>query len=327
MSTDQPLPQAEPTSDRPSAVDAAGVTTFLAGRFGPDVHGIASIGYGEWSRAFAFRHAGAAYVVRFGAHPDDFAKDRLAARFASPDLPIPAVTEVGDAFGGYYAIAERAFGDYLDALDEEPMRATLPSLFAALDAARRVDLSATSGYGGWDETGTGAHPNWRAALLDVANDRPTARVHGWRARLAACPTGCGAFDEAYGVLQDLVAFCPNERHLIHSDLLHYNVLVADGRITAVLDWGCSLYGDFVYDLAWLIYWAPWYPAWAGIDFRAATKRHLAEIGLDVPHLDERLRCYQIHMGLDSQAYNAFRGNWAGVEATARRTLAVAQRSG
>jgi thiamine kinase-like enzyme len=40
-------------------------------------------------------------------------------------------------------------------------------------------------------------------------------------------------------------------HLVHSDLLHYNVLVAADRVTAVLDWGSSLYGDFLFDLAWL----------------------------------------------------------------------------
>ena len=49
-----------------------------------------------------------------------------------------------------------------------------------------------------------------------------------------------------------------ERHLIHSDLLNYNVLVADGRISAVIDWGCAMYGDFLYDLAWFEFWAPWY---------------------------------------------------------------------
>ena len=37
---------------------------------------------------------------------------------------------------------------------------------------------------------------------------------------------------------------PQERHLIHSDLLNFNVLVADDLISAVIDWGSSLYGDF-----------------------------------------------------------------------------------
>ena len=109
---------------------------------------------------------------------------------------------------------------------------------------------------------------------------------------------------------------------MHSDLLNYNVLVADGRVTAVLDWGSSIYGDCVFDLAWLTFWQPWYPAWRGVDFRQAARRHYAEIGLQVPNFDERLQCCEVFIGLDGLAYQAFRSRWEDVEATARRTLDV-----
>jgi hygromycin-B 4-O-kinase len=204
------------------------------------------------------------------------------------------------------------------------MREVLPALFAALDAARLVDLSASVGYGAWGADGTAPHPTWQAALLDVASDRPTDRTHGWRERLAASATGLGPFEEAFGRLQDLIDYCPENRHLVHSDLLNYNVLVSGDRIAAVLDWGCSMYGDFLYDLAWLCFWAPWYPAWRAIDFRREAARHYESIGLAVPHFEERLRCYQVHIGLGAQAYTAFRGRWAQMDATVRRTLEVAK---
>ena len=204
------------------------------------------------------------------------------------------------------------------------MRALLPSLFAALDTTRLADLSGTTGYGAWDADGTAPYPSWRAALLDVANDRPTDRIHGWRERLEASPVGAGPFEEAYRHLLALAARIPEERHLIHSDLLHYNVLVQGDRITGVLDWGCGLYGDFLYDLAWLCFWQPWYPAWKGIDFQAEAARHYASIGLDVPRFEERLRCCQIHIGLAGQAYQAYAGEWKDLQATAQRTLDVAE---
>ncbi|MDP9471885.1 MAG: hypothetical protein M3Q71_14690 [Chloroflexota bacterium] len=115
------------------------------------------------------------------------------------------------------------------------MHATLPALFAALDAARRVDLSASAGYGTWGADGITPSASWRAALLDVAHDRLDDRTHGWRERLASSPIGSGPFDEAFEHLSALVDHCPEERHLIHSDLLHYNLWVADGRIVAVID--------------------------------------------------------------------------------------------
>jgi hygromycin-B 4-O-kinase len=304
-------------------VDIDRVGAFLTTRFDSDGSDVAPLGTGVWSKAFAFRRAGRDYVVRFGAHQEDFAKDLLAARYAGPALPIPRVVELGEAFGGYYAVSERVFGGYIDDVDETQMRALLPSLFAALDSARLADLSGTTGYGAWDADGTASHPSWRAALLEVANDRPTDRIHGWHERLAASPVGVGLFEEAYGHLLGLADRIPEERHLIHSDLLHYNVLVEADRVTGVLDWGCGMYGDFLYDLAWLCFWQPWYPAWQRIDFRAEATHHYTSIGLDVPYFEERLRCCQIHIGLAGQAYMAYAGNWTDLPDTAQHTLDVA----
>jgi hygromycin-B 4-O-kinase len=307
----------------PPSVTAAHVAAFLSDRFGPAVSHVARVGrLGEWSRAFSFRWTGGDAIIRFSAYDEDFCKDQRAAGYASPDLPIPPVLEIGTAFGGFYAISERAFGGFLDSLSEPELRRMLPSLFAALDAARGTDLSATTGYGLWGSDGNAPHQSWRAVLLDAADDRSAVRTHGWRERLTASPTGIGPFAEAFRRLESLVQFCPEERRLAHSDLLNFNVLVSGDRIRAVIDWGSSIYGDFLYDIAWFAFWSPWYPAWRGIDFAAEAARHYARIGLDVPHFAERLRCCQIHIGLGGQAYNAFRGRWPELDAVARRTLLI-----
>ncbi len=304
--------------------DETRVEAFLTARFDGEAGDVASLGAGVWSKAYAFRRAGRDYVIRFGAHREDFAKDRLAAHYACPALPIPRVVEMGEADGGYYVISERIFGEYIDDVDEAQMRALLPALFAALDAARLADLSGTTGYGAWDAGGNAPFPSWRAALLDVANDRPVDRIHGWRNRLAASPVGIRPFEEAYACLQALADTAPEARHLIHSDLLHFNVLVEADRISGVLDWGCGMVGDFLYDLAWLCFWQPWYPAWQRIDFAEEARRHYDAIGLDVPDFDERLRCCQIHIGLAGQAYQAYAGDWANLQDTARRTIEIAK---
>ncbi|MGI8551412.1 MAG: phosphotransferase family protein, partial [Dehalococcoidia bacterium] len=146
----------------------------------------------------------------------------------------------------------------------------------------------------------------------------------WRARLEASPTGAAAFDEAFQHLTSLVANCPEDRHLVHSDLLNRNVLVSGDQIAAVFDWGCSMYGDFLYDLAWFTFWSPWYPAMRGIDFRVEARRHYAAIGLAVPNFEQRLRCYEMHIGLAGQAYCAFRERWEDLELTVKRAVAVAR---
>jgi hygromycin-B 4-O-kinase len=305
-------------------VDLARAQAFLATHFGEEVSDVAPLGAGVWSQAFAFRRADCDYVIRFGAHGDDFARDRLAAAFAGPALPIPVVLELGEACDGYYAITERAYGSYIDDVDEAQMRGLLPALLAALDAMRLADLSHTTGYGGWDAAGNAPCANWRAALLDVAGDRPGDRIHGWRARLAASAVGSEPFDVAYRCLESLAGGLPDLRCLIHSDLLHYNVLVEGGRISGVLDWGCAMTGDFLYDLAWLCFWQPWYPAWQRIDFVREARRHYAAIGLAVPGFEQRLLGCQLHIGLAGMAYQAYAGDWSNLEGTARRTLDLAR---
>ena len=305
-------------------MNAALAAAFLIAHYGDDVGEIVPIDHGEWSRAYGFHHDGRDYVVRFSALDEDFHKDRLAARFASPALPIPAIVELGETDAGFYAISERVSGGFLDELDEAGMRAMLPSLFAALDAMRGAALAGMTGYGGWGADGNASRPSWRAALLDVATDRPDHRTHGWRERLIASPSGSGPFDEAYARLRTLSERLPEERHLIHGDLLNFNVLVAGERISGVIDWGCAMWGDWLYDLAWLCFWAPWYPAWREIDFAEEARRHYAAIGLNVPDFAQRMACCQMHIGLDGMAYQAFTERWDDLAETAARTLEMAR---
>jgi hygromycin-B 4-O-kinase len=303
------------------------VSAWLRDHYGSPVADLTEIVGGEWSRAYSFRHDRMDYVARFSRLEEDFRKDELAYTLASSHIAIPRVVEIGAAFDGFYAISERAFGESLDALAEPAMRRVLPALFAVLDAARQVDLSHTTGYGIWGAAGVGRSISWRASLLDVATDGPTHRTSGWRARLAASPVGERPFNEAYGRLEALTARCPEIRHLVHADLLNNNVLVAGDQVAVVLDWGCALYGDFLYDLAWLTFWQPWYPAWQAIDFREEAVRHYAAIGLDVPQFAERLQAYEVHIGLANQGYSAFKGRWDKLEAVANRTRAFAQGRG
>jgi hygromycin-B 4-O-kinase len=83
-------------------VDVARVRVFLASHFCDDISHVAPLGAGVWSKAFAFHRAGRDYVIRFGQYQADFAKDRLAARYASPALPIPRVVELGQTDEGHY---------------------------------------------------------------------------------------------------------------------------------------------------------------------------------------------------------------------------------
>jgi hygromycin-B 4-O-kinase len=308
------------------AVDLDMAAEFLEARFGDAASDVETVAQGEWSRAFAFRHRGADRIIRFATVVEDFQRDRAAARFASPHLPIPAVLEIGEANDCFYAISVRGFGEFLEALDADAFARAVPSVLRMLDAMRAIELDGAAGAGGWRGDGPAERASWRAYLLGVADDHPDLRTHGWRDRLATHPDDEAAFFDAFARMQPLVDACPEIHHLVHSDLLHGNVLVADDRVAAVFDWQCALVGDFLYDIAWFTFWSAWYLALAAVDFRGAVSAHYRDTGVAVTDFAERLRCYEIHIGLSTMSYQAFTGGWTHLSWIAQRTLDLATAS-
>jgi hygromycin-B 4-O-kinase len=296
---------------------------FLRERFGPSAQ-IEVMRPGEWSVVYSVRTTEADVVVRFGAYDEDFEKDAYAARYSSPALPIPPILAWGPALDGFYAIAPRMPGEHIDGLDETRMRRVLPSLFAAQDAMRAIELPAGSGYGGWRANGRTSHPSWRDWLVGFFNGPATRGAPTWRELLQDLPNVVAAFEEGYARLLEMVERCPEERTLFHDDLINRNVLVDGDQITAVLDWGSSKYGDFLYDIANLVFYRPWFPAWRNIDFAGEARAHYGAIGLAVPNFAERISCYCLRIALDGVAYSAFRKRWDEVHLRAQRALEIAR---
>jgi aminoglycoside phosphotransferase (APT) family kinase protein len=285
--------------------EAAG---FLAERYAGRARDVAELRGGDWSRAFSFRLDGRDLVARFGQYGEDFARDQQAMALSGPDLPVPRVLETGSALGGAYAISERWFGVFLETLDERRWRRLLPALLRGLDALRGAPALGIGGLAAAD--GPAAAGSWRDQLQAQLQDRPGQRVSGWRAALAGSAELDGLFTTGERAISGLLDACPEIRHVLHRDLLNRNVLVTgDGsRLTAVFDWGCYGLGDFLYEVAWFTFWAPWHAGLAAIDFRSEIGGHYRAAGLDVPRFDERLRCYELHIGLTHLAYCAFTGD-------------------
>jgi hygromycin-B 4-O-kinase len=307
------------------AVDRQAAARFLAERYGRSAESVAELGGGDWSRAFSFRLDGRDLVARFGRHREDFARDEQAMAFARPGLPVPRVLEVGEALGMFYAISERHFGVFLETLDEGQWRRLLPALLRGLDVLREIEPPGSGVE--WASDAAGAPLSWRQWLVASLEDHPGERVSGWRARLKELPEIEGVFGSGEEALRSLLWACPDAHHVLHRDLLNRNVLVAAdaSRLEAVFDWGCSLAGDFLYEVAWFTFWAPWYPALDALGFRQIVKDHYQRIGLEVERFDERLDCYKLQIGLEHIAYAAFTGREGDLHACARRTLQTLDR--
>ena len=291
------------------SIDIEQATEFLHRRFSNQVSSIEYVGEGAWSRCFGFKLEQEDLVIRFGRHLADFQKDQIASKYATADLPIPKVVEIGEAEGMFYAISTRVFGVPLEALEAETWLRVVPSLVRAMEAMRTADISETSGFGGWDEDGNASNANWSAHLLAVGEDDPDSRIHGWKSRLEnEFPEGAIAFARGFEMLKE-VASDDVPRSLIHCDLMNRNALVDSNRVSGVFDWGCSLYGDHLYELAWFEFWGAWHPGLNIALLRKALEKEWKSVGYAPPNQESRLQACHLHIGLDSIAYNAYLGSW------------------
>ena len=129
-------------------MDVDRAQAFITAHLGTPPNEVALIGEGAWSRCYGFRHEDQDLAIRFGNYVDDFEKDRLAYAYGTPDLPIPQILEIGQAFDGYYAIATRVHGVPLESLNASQWRIVIPSLVSALEAMRTANLSDSKGFAG-----------------------------------------------------------------------------------------------------------------------------------------------------------------------------------
>jgi hygromycin-B 4-O-kinase len=282
---------------------------------------------GDWSQAYSFVHHNKKYVLRWCHSSETFEKDSVASLFSSEAMPIPKIIDSGTKFDTYFAVSEFAQGKFIDNLTSAELNNMLPALLKLFDALRNADLANTTGYGGWDKNGIGHHRSWKEYLLGVKNDHEENLYTGWYTDLAKSSVGTKIFDQLYSQLESLVEKCPEVRELIHSDLLNSNLLVSDARISAVIDWQCSLYGDSLYDVAWFIYYAPWFPQFAAVQLCQKLIAHFESMTANNSNLMTRLLCYQLHIGLGSICYNTFKKDWKAVQETAEYTLKISLQTG
>ncbi len=285
---------------------------------GADVAGVELLGEGAWSRAFAALVDGRELVARFGRFRADFDRDHHASRWAGPGLPIPAVHHVGPAGDGFVALSDRCHGTPIERLDGLAWVALLPSLLDALAALRAIDPD-LAGYGEWDASAGGPFATWSANLRSVADDPAGRRSDGFRAALAIqAPAELATLDVALARLEEVAEAGASHRHVIHGDLINANALATGGRITGLFDWGCSAFGDPLYDPVTLEFWGPWHPGLAGVDVKAVTAADDQARGRTEPDRDARWLACALHIGIDNLAYCASVGRWNDLAATAAR---------
>lgn len=287
-------------------IDNELVLTFLKGNFAPDIQLLTAIKEGETSQAFSFSSKDSEFVIRVHSKKHGFEKDKYAHdHFNSQNIPIPKTLQIGQLKNNfYYSITEKAEGKIIDHFEKEEIRKLIPELINVLDSIHDFDIGETQ-FGDWEIDGQSTETSWGNYLIKLIEKFENYENKTPESMLLE-PEVVQKILTRY---KPLVDYCPNIRHLVHGDY-GFNNLLSDGeKITGVIDWELSKYGDFLYDVAWLSFWE------TTIDYADIFLKHYQEKNVSVSSFGERILCYKLHFGLyalssfsDSEQEKSYR--WA-----------------
>lgn len=277
-------------------IDSQLVIRFLKNNFNKDISNLTFVKSGETSQAFFFDVHQKQYVIRVNTNIYSFEKDRYAFEHFAPNaIPIPEITQVGTMGNNYcFAISKRAKGDILDNFDEKTNYKLLPNLITVLENIHHVDISNQDKFGTWDREGKAKFSTWKEFILSInRND-----YHNWEEIYRTTVFERDIFNTIYKKILELTEYIPEERQLVHGDYGFNNVLSDGKKITGVVDWGESMYGDFIYDVAWLNFWS------STIQYGEIFHQYYRSHSIPIPNYLQRLLCYELHLSLGALNFYA-----------------------
>ena len=274
-------------------IDNEIVLNFLKSNFAPDIQSLTAVEEGETSQAFSFSLKGDEFVIRVHSKKHGFEKDQYAHdHFNSRSIPIPKTFQIGqlsDKF--YYSITQKAEGKTIDHFEKDEIRKFIPELINVLDSIHSFDIGNTQ-FGDWETDGKAPETSWKNYLLKLMEQFGDYENKTFENALLE-PVVVQKILARY---KQLVHFCPNIRYLVHGDY-GFNNLLSDGKkITGVIDWELSKYGDFLYDVAWLSFWE------TSINYADIFWKHYQENNFPVSNFQERILCYKLHFGVGALSF-------------------------
>jgi len=289
-------------STHKTTADQSLILSFLKDNFFKEVSNLEVITGGEGSQAYSFDVHDKGYIIRVNKHHTlGFRKDEYVFNhYASPSIPIPKILKIGKINSDLrFCISQRVKGKVLLSFTREELEILKDVILEVLDAIHATDISETKGYGKWDAEGKGEAESWKEYLLTV--DKYAKGEAGAPSLFETTFLEKDFWDSAYARLTELTAFCPEKRFLVHSDYGSNNVLSDGKKITGVIDWESSRYGDFIYDVAWLSFWS------RTLDFQNIYSEHLEKKKIKIENYNERMLCYKLYIGLSGMSFFAYSG--------------------
>ncbi|MFW9851545.1 MAG: fructosamine kinase family protein [Candidatus Thorarchaeota archaeon] len=293
-----------------TSIEIGDVKLFLIRNFSSQIKNLEFLKGGEFSQAFSFDSVKGSFVIKLrnrriiGTKKNPFEKEILAyknVKLRDDTIPIPNIVSNGTFSGEkrskiIYCIVEKAHGNFVHLFPPEKHELVDLNLIDVLHRIHSIDISNTKGYGNWFSFQEARFNSMSEHIIDVIEKQ---RIYTNK-RYSTGIFEKNLYIKGVKRIEELVQNCSKYRYLIHGDYGYDNVLAdVNCNISSVFDWEHSLFGDFVYDIAWLDFW----------QFR--KENHYANLykkmfeddkNLDFKNYEERLLCYKLYIGMTAAGF-------------------------
>ncbi len=284
------------------------VFSYIKDNFDSSISNLEFINGGEISQAFSFQTSKGNFVIRVNKSSRSFYKDKnVFERFGDKGIPIPEIIKIEQIDEVYhFAISKKAEGKHITDLTDEEYKKTLPSLLGIMDIIHGLDIKETKGFGKWNLEEVGVHDTWKEFILAVNEFQNKENL------FETSFLEKDIWEKIYLKIEKLSEFCPEERFLVHGDYGNNNAVSDGERVTGVFDWADSLYGDYLYDIAWISFWLKKPEKIKEIEGYYEAK--------NIYNFKERLLCYKLRIGLSSLSFYAYSNQKDKYDSIKERTL-------
>lgn len=272
-----------------------------------DCNNIVEINEGQIARTYMFESNSEEYYIQFNEKnmsQGTINEIIFLHDFKTNGIPLREMIGHGDYQNYRYIITRKAYGKAFERLSKVEFDDSIKNIMNLLYKISETNIDRFTGYGWLDEDGNGKFDSWQSHLLNVYEEEPGCFYGEWFNLFDQTFLEKEKFEYYFNKMKEQFSCLLDIRKLIHSGYCGGNILIDNGKVSAILDWQDAKYGDPIYDLAYMTFWMN----------KEYANRCMLEyanaFNLDRSKHDfyARLKCYKYYIGLDCMRYSAKTNN-------------------
>lgn len=235
-------------------ISGAEVQKFLEKRHNSQIEKIVHIQEGKHSDVFAYIHSGQEYIARVNVTDEGFLKDTYAyENFSNSKILIPKILEAGKFNENlFFCISEKVSGETAKEQYNKQDFSSLPIQFETVEAIKAIPIHPNdSGFGKWKAGGQTEY-DFDKYFTEIC----TGGLSDWNVFKDVSYFDKDFVQYLLAQIQRYSSHSMGVRELVHGDFGGSNLLVNNGKVSGIIDWAHSFYGDHFWDVGRIVLFCP-----------------------------------------------------------------------